>query len=365
MSDLFSKKENIIIKKIDLSDIDYQSNHLTNFNDLILENENKYPNIDIWLNNKVLPGIKSSQRSAYIGYVNDNPIVTAIVKKDIDAKICHLKIGEDLQDYGLGDIFFSLMIFDVIKTAKNVHFTIPEGLWGKRNQFFKSFGFRDTIMAETQYRHGEDELSCSSPINEIYSKILSQKLPKLFYHYSLGGYSNDINLVLSIQPKYIDKILSGKKTVELRRSFSTKWIGSKAVLYSTAPSREIKGYVTIKNIVKDTPDAIWNKYEKRIGADKENFEKYVENKDKIYAIEMDEIKKYVYGIPITQIESILKRKLTIPQSHMSTTITDDWYKGISIATLLHSMQSKTGLKYTSLINQLNSILNKKDIINIV
>ncbi|NOG45217.1 MAG: ASCH domain-containing protein [Calditrichaeota bacterium] len=364
MSDLFTQKENIIIKKIDFTDIEYQSNHLNNFSDLILRNEIKYPNIDIWLNNKVIPGIRDSQRAAYVGYINNNPIISAVVKKDQNAKICHLKIGDDLQDYGIGDIFLSLMIFDVIKEAKNVHFTIPEGLWGEKNQFFKSFGFNNISKAETQYRHGEDELMCSSPINEIYSRILSQKLPKLFYHYSLGGFSNDINLILSIHPHYIDKILSGDKTVELRRSFSTKWIGSKAVLYSTSPSREIKGYVTINNIEKDTPEKIWDKYKHRIGTDRNNFEKYCKNKEKIYAIEMDEIKKYVSGIPITQIEGILKKKLTIPQSHMSTTISDDWYKGVSIATLLHSMQSQAGLKYTSLLNQLNSVLSKKDIINI-
>lgn len=364
MNNLFSKKENVFIKKIDLPDIEFQSDIFDNFKNLILSNESKYPNIDIWLKEKVIPGIKTSNRSAYIGYINDKPIASAVVKREQNAKICHLKIGEELQDYGLGDIFFSLMIFDVIKIAKNIHFTLPEELWQKENQFFKSFGFNNVVKSKIQYRNGEDELLCSSPYDVIHQKVLNNKLPKLFYHYSIGGYSNDVNLILSIQPKYMDKIVSGEKTVEIRRSFSTKWLGSKAALYSTSPNKEIIGYTTLRNIVYDTPENIWNKYSQELGVDKNTFDQYVENKGKIYAIELDDTKKYLNGIPISQIEGILKKELHIPQSHISINVAEDWYKGISISTLLHSMHSQFGIKHTSFLNRLNSILNTESLVNI-
>ena len=61
-----------------------------------------YPSIDKWFNNKVLPGLKTSERVGYIGYLNELPVISSVLKKGKQAKFCHLKIDKSLQDDNLG-----------------------------------------------------------------------------------------------------------------------------------------------------------------------------------------------------------------------------------------------------------------------
>ena len=99
----------------------------------------------MWLKNKVLPGIKAGERAAYIGFDNNNPIISSVVKKDKHSKFCHLHIDDDFQNKHIGDLFFILMTLQVKRFAKEVHFTLPEGLWYRKQEFFKSFGFDKPI----------------------------------------------------------------------------------------------------------------------------------------------------------------------------------------------------------------------------
>ena len=72
------------------------------FNDLkelIVLNQDMYPNIEKWFINKVIPGIITTQRIGYIAYENEQPIASCVLKKGDCSKFCHLRIHEDFQDY--------------------------------------------------------------------------------------------------------------------------------------------------------------------------------------------------------------------------------------------------------------------------
>ena len=60
--------------------------------------------------------------------------------------------------------------------------------------------------------------------------------------------NNKHSILLSIKPVYASLILIGKKTVELRKSFSKDAENSRIYLYSTSPVKKIVGAVDIKSV---------------------------------------------------------------------------------------------------------------------
>lgn len=332
--DLFSKNINISIKRISKDDTIFKTDRLKQLENVLLKHEDLYPGIDKWYKNKVLPGLKSKQRIAYVGYENDIPIVSAVVKKGKNSKFCHLHINSDAQGYNLGDLFFSMMATDIRGYAKSVYFTLPADLWDEKTPFFNSFGFVDFEKAKIQYRSNLDEFYTRAHYNVLWENVL-QKLPKIIS--SLTPSNRDIftGILLSIKPKYIDKIASGEKIVEIRRRFNSKWNGCVATLYSSKPVQALAGQATISNIRKADPQTIWEEYENQIGATKEDYDNYTNGATNVYAVTLSNFKPYMCPLDLQPINNMIQKELKPPQSYLSIGNNQDWVKGLSIAQLMH------------------------------
>lgn len=101
-----------------------------------------------------------------------------------------------------------------------------------------------------------------------------------------------MKVLLSIKPEYVEKIFSGVKKYEYRRSiFKNKEIET-VVIYSTFPVKKIVGEFKIKNIVKDLPEKLWELAPENTGIDKRKFMEYFDDKKEGYAIEIGKIEIY-------------------------------------------------------------------------
>src|SRR5258706_1118045 len=178
MPDLFTVENKIRIIELKGEDVERQTDNFKSTFDLIKTHQENYPNIAHWFTAKVVPEIKRKERCVYIGFNGDKPIATAVVKKGEDSKFCHLHIEKEMRHQNIGDIFFMLMATYVRGYAKRVHFSLPEGLWEEKKNFFGSFGFNSVTKYSTQYRKFEEELTCSIDFNTLWKKILL-KLPSL------------------------------------------------------------------------------------------------------------------------------------------------------------------------------------------
>lgn len=312
-----------------------QTDELKTLQRLLLANEEMYPEIGRWYSEKVIPGLKNSERVAYIAFEDETPIASAVLKRGENAKFCHLRIQENFQDLDLGQMFFSQMTLEARHHAKEIHFTLPEGLWNEKADFFKSFGFSGAIKASRQYRNGQTELSCSAPVPLVWSNVVA-KLPHLSDKFSPGGCSLASKLVMSIRPQYADRIFSKSKQVEFRKKFSVKWRGCKAVVYGTKPLGALMGEVTLRDVTYDTPDAIWKSFGAMGGCTHEEFSGYVGNSGGVYAIELSDVIPYVSPIALAQVSHLINEDLMPPQSFTSIKIDSDgpWNKAISVAGLL-------------------------------
>ena len=83
------------------------------------------------------------------------------------------------------------------------------------------------------------------------------------------------DIIISIKPKYTDKIIQGRKTVELRRRFpSSTMRGTIAHIYSTSPVQAMVGRAEISDIVRLPVSAIWREYGSEALVEKKDFDEY-------------------------------------------------------------------------------------------
>jgi predicted transcriptional regulator/N-acetylglutamate synthase-like GNAT family acetyltransferase len=333
MNQLFSTEGDFKIVRLREEDARGLSDHLRDFSELILQNEPMYPGIDKWLSDKVIPGIKDSQRAAYVGYVDGLPAVSAVVKCGESSKFCHLKIREDLQDKHLGEAFFCLMGLAAREVAREVHFTLPESVWEKEKEFFTSFGFDRVVKAGHQYRLFEDELRCSAPFHRVWQSIL-RKLPKITRAFSVNSCPFSAGMLMSIKPEHAASVLSGNKRVEIRRRFSTAWSGYRVSIYASRPQCSIVGDALMQEVVVGNPDHIWEQFGDQVGCTREQFERYAHGAKQLYAIVLVDVVPYAKTLSIAEASQAVSTPLRPPQSYRSLEGNRGWAEAVSIGALL-------------------------------
>jgi len=96
---------------------------------------------------------------------------------------------------------------------------------------------------------------------------------------------NNQILLISVKPKFAEKIMSGEKTVELRKSApSNLKKGNVILIYVTSPVKELWGYCQMDSIIKDTPTDLWKKVEKKAGVSETEFFEYFKNYENGYGL---------------------------------------------------------------------------------
>ena len=256
-----------------------------------------------------------------------------MVKRGEHAKFCHLKIKEDLQDNHLGEAFFSLMGVETRGIAKDVHFTLPESIWENKKEFFSSFGFVNAVKVGHQYRMFEDELRCCSPFNRVWQTIV-EKLPKIARAFSVNGHSFDSSVLMSIKPEHATKVLAGTKTVEIRRKFSKRWRGHRVAIYACRPESSVVGEAVIGEVIRDSPDGVWERFAGQMGCSKSQFERYTRSSCEVYAIIFHEVTPYKKSISLGEASEAVSKRLRPPQSYLSLNNNQRWAEALSVGALL-------------------------------
>jgi predicted transcriptional regulator len=332
-AELLNIEKQFQVVRLEEADVRSRTDHFGNLRRLILTHEHMYPDIAKWFREKVAPGVRNAERVAFIGYLDGKPCVSAVVKRGAVAKFCHLHIAQDLQNLSLGDVFFSLMANEVRDLAQRVYFTLPESLWESKREFFRSFSFSNLHKAGVQYRLFDEELECDASFQDVWGAV-SGKLPKMCGLYFSGAESLSSDLLLSIHPTHVARIFDGTKRYELRRKFSTKWLGHRMNIYATEPAMQLVGQATVRNILRNSPSRLWEWLGPELGCSHEDFQRYTSGAEEVFAIELDEVTPYRVPISRKEVGAILNEVLVPPQSYCSLETSRGWGRAVSVAKLL-------------------------------
>ncbi|MGV8056925.1 MAG: ASCH domain-containing protein [Smithellaceae bacterium] len=108
-------------------------------------------------------------------------------------------------------------------------------------------------------------------------------------------------LIMSIKPEYLKKILSGIKSIELRKVKPNVSKGDLIVFYASSPQKAICGAATVLSISEDSPSAVWNAYSDKLGIEKVKYDSYFGNREKAYAIILDIVWEYLQPVHLDKL----------------------------------------------------------------
>ena len=95
------------------------------------------------------------------------------------------------------------------------------------------------------------------------------------------------DVVLSIKPEYSTKIVSGQKTVELRRRFSANvQPGTVVLIYESSPTRAITGMARITEVLHGPTNTIWKQFADEACIRRSDFDSYFAGAKNGFAIKL-------------------------------------------------------------------------------
>lgn len=98
-------------------------------------------------------------------------------------------------------------------------------------------------------------------------------------------------VLMSIQPQYVQQILDGDKTVELRRQQSGCLPGTPLSIYTSFPVKRVQVQATVKQVHALPVDELWQQYGQASATSKKDFYEYLGDLDIAYGIELHEIQE--------------------------------------------------------------------------
>ena len=113
--------------------------------------------------------------------------------------------------------------------------------------------------------------------------------------------SEPTDILISVLPHYVERFLSGAKTVELRRRPIMVAPESRVWIYSKRPRGVVELLAVVASVHVNSPRTIWRKFGDRTGLLRCDFDKYFEGIKRGCAIEFSEV---VPLNPVLPIQSI-------------------------------------------------------------
>ncbi len=99
-------------------------------------------------------------------------------------------------------------------------------------------------------------------------------------------------VILSIKPKYCNRIASGKKKYEFRKRIPKHWDEVRFLVYSSSPIKKIIGEFSSSKVISASPEEVWELCQSDAGISSEEFFAYFKGRTNAYAIQIDEFVEY-------------------------------------------------------------------------
>lgn len=99
-------------------------------------------------------------------------------------------------------------------------------------------------------------------------------------------------ILMPINPKYVDEILSKRKKYEYRKIKAKRNNVNKIIIYSTSPVKKVVAEVDVNAIIEENPEKLWEMTKNESGITKEFYDHYYQNKNKAIAYKLGNIKIY-------------------------------------------------------------------------
>ncbi len=121
-------------------------------------------------------------------------------------------------------------------------------------------------------------------------------------------------LLISIQPRFADLILSGAKSVELRRVRPRVSNGDLILLYASSPIRELVGVCTVAHVDIAPTSELWRRHGQNSGLQRAEFDSYFKGAARSVAISLQDAQRIIEPRTLTELRKRLPG-FVAPQSY--------------------------------------------------
>ena len=115
---------------------------------------------------------------------------------------------------------------------------------------------------------------------------------------------NPDNILISVEERHTSNILSGNKSVELRRKPLNISSGTRMWIYSKLPRGQVQALAIVDEVVADSLEKIWCLYGAQSAISKSEFDAYFADAEIGYAIVFQEVRPLE---PILSLSSIREK----------------------------------------------------------
>jgi predicted transcriptional regulator len=101
-----------------------------------------------------------------------------------------------------------------------------------------------------------------------------------------------MRVLMSIKPEFVERIESGAKKYEFRRVLFRREDIDSIVVYASSPISKVVGELSIKQVLTDSPERIWEETHTYSGITKDYFDSYFSDRKVANAISIESYKSY-------------------------------------------------------------------------
>lgn len=98
-------------------------------------------------------------------------------------------------------------------------------------------------------------------------------------------------MLLSIKPQYVAKIIAGKKKFEFRKFHCREGIDT-IIIYATAPMKQVIGEVTLIDIIEGDVEFVWHETKGFGGILKKDYKAYYKEREVAVAYQLGDVTVY-------------------------------------------------------------------------
>ena len=113
------------------------------------------------------------------------------------------------------------------------------------------------------------------------------------------------DILISLHPRHCDNLVSGRKTVELRRRKMAVQPGTRVWIYSTHPRARVEACAIVEGLFSGSHDELWNTFGDKVAVSRCEFDHYFAGTADAHAIVLREVTPLKRSIKLKE----LRRRL--------------------------------------------------------
>jgi predicted transcriptional regulator len=175
-------------------------------------------------------------------------------------------------------------------------------------------GFSAVAQVDRRYRSGQCEYAFVGDAREVVARTGELVRPTLFGAEVGATVSGQQWMIMSIHPKYAELILSGRKTIEIRRKFSAGHVGNQMLIYSTHPTKALVGVARVAGASRVRGDGSDEAVCSAACVGPEELQKYATGVKDVWAIQLADVIRLERPLELGDLSRMLKTKMRPPVS---------------------------------------------------